>query len=198
MDGKARMAQKTIVRSEYEYRGARWAETSGGDRGLACQDERMGAWFFRHAFGEGGDGEKLAAPPARFLSPATTDAQRRRVLERFKQLTIVCTWEEPESSFRLSFARNRFGAHCVGYLGLRRKVESAGSRLQHGRLRGARVCPRACGRGAVAAFRRLLARSSERRRLRVVAADGNRWRALLSRAGGRRMAARAGGAVSLP
>ena len=66
----------------------------------------MGAWFFRHAFGEGGDGEKLAAPPARFLSPATTDAQRRRVLERFKQLTIACTWEEPESSFRLSFARN--------------------------------------------------------------------------------------------
>lgn len=125
MDGKARMAQKTIVRSEYEYRGARWAETSGGDRGLACQDERMGAWFFRHAFGEGGDGEKLDAPPARFLSPATTDAQRRRVLERFKQLTIACTWEEPESSFRLSFARNRFGAHCVGYLGLRRKVESA-------------------------------------------------------------------------
>lgn len=117
------MAQDSLKKSEYEYRGARWVEAADGARGLACQDDCTGAWFFRHSFDEDGDGEELAAPPARFLSSATTDAQRRRVLEHFEQLSITCTWEEPNSSFRLSFVRNRFGAHCAGYLGLGHKIE---------------------------------------------------------------------------
>lgn len=119
------MAQDTIVRNKYEYRGARWVETPDGVRGLARKDESTGTWFFRHAFGEDWDGKELSAPPARFLPSAATDAQRRRVLERFKQLAVACTWEDPDSSFRLSFVRNRFGAHCTGYLGLEHKIEQA-------------------------------------------------------------------------